>query len=140
VTASARRASGTLAWVAIACIALGSVIAVIPVSNPGVQSCGAPIDFLVRGDFDRLPDADGRIERDGKVVRLDQDARRRAVDHPCSERVERRAIPAGILVVGGSLMGMVAMAVAVTAAWRRAATRAQLQTETEFETDRAEVP
>ena len=140
MTATARRVSGTLAWVAIGCIALGFLIAVIPVDNPGVQHCGAPIDFLVGGDFDRLPDAEGRIERGGKVVTLDQDARRRAVEHPCSERVERRAIPAGILVVGGSLVGMAAMAVALMAAWRRAATRAQQQTETEFETDRAEVP
>ena len=90
-----------------------------------MQDCGPPIDFLVGGDFDRLPDASGRIERDGRVVKLDPAARERATEHPCSERVERRAIPAGTLVVVGSVMGLTAMTLAMVRAWRRATSRAR---------------
>jgi hypothetical protein len=117
------RLSGVLAWTAVGAIALGVVIALVPVRTPGVQDCGPPIDFLVGGDFDRLPDASGRIERDGRVVKLDPAARARATEHPCSERVERRAIPAGSLVVVGSVAGLTAMTLAMVRAWRRATSR-----------------
>ena len=76
------RLSGILAWTAVVLIALGVVIALIPVRTPGVQDCGMPIDFLIGGDFDRLPDASGRIERDGRVVKLDPAARERASRAP----------------------------------------------------------
>jgi hypothetical protein len=133
------RLSGVLAWTAVVLIALGVVIAVIPVRTPGVQDCGMPIDFLVGGDFDRLPDASGRIERDGRVVKLDPAARERATEHPCSERVERRAIPAGTLVVVGSVMGLTAMTLAMVRAWRRATSRAPDDTDETDETERAVV-
>jgi hypothetical protein len=133
------RLSGVLAWTAVVLIALGVVIAVIPVRTPGVQDCGMPIDFLVGGDFDRLPDASGRIERDGRVVKLDPAARERAIEHPCSERVERRAIPAGTLVVVGSVMGLTAMTLAMVRAWRRATSRAPDDTDETDETERAVV-
>jgi hypothetical protein len=136
VTVGSHRSSGILAWAGVVAIALGVILAVVPVSNPGVQRCGAPIDFLVAGEFDRIPDASGRIERDGRVITLDSEAATRAIERPCSERVERRAIPAGLLVVGGSVMGLVAMGIAMVHAWRRAAARA----DTETETDKAEVP
>ena len=133
------RLSGVLAWTAVVLIALGVVIAVIPVRTPGVQDCGMPIDFLVGGDFDRLPDASGRIERDGQVVKLDPATRERATEHPCSERVEHRAIPAGTLVVVGSVMGLTAMTLAMVRAWRRATSRALDDTDESDETERAEV-
>ena len=133
------RLSGVLAWTAVVLIALGVVIALIPVRTPGVQDCGMPIDFLIGGDFDRLPDASGRIERDGRVVKLDPAARERATEHPCSERVERRAIPAGTLVVVGSVMGLTAMTLAMVRAWRRATSRAPDDTDDTDTTEKAEV-
>jgi hypothetical protein len=133
------RLSGVLAWTAVVAIALGVIVALIPVRTPGVQDCGPPIDFLLGGEFDRLPDASGRIERDGRVVKLDPAARERATEHPCSERVERRAIPAGTLVVVGSVMGLTAMTLAVVRAWRRATSRDPDETGETEQTDKAEV-
>jgi hypothetical protein len=117
--------TGVLGWTAIALITVGLILSLIPVSNPGVQRCGAPLGFLITGEFDRIPDVNGNVLRDDRVVTLDEEARRRAVETPCSERVARRAIPAGILVVGGSLMGIAAMTIGIVGAWRRASARAR---------------
>jgi len=108
---------------AIGLIAIGTVIVLIPVRNPGVQQCGAPLTFLASGQINRIPDATGRVLIDNRVVRLSPAAAKRAVDSPCSERVERRAIPAGILVVLGSVMGLTAVAIGTVSAWRRASAR-----------------
>ena len=134
------RLSGVLAWTAVVFIALGVVIALIPVRTPGVQDCGMPIDFLVGGDFDRLPDAVGadRARRAGRS-KLDPQARERASEHPCSERVERRAIPAGTLVVVGSLMGHDRDDPRHGRAWRRATSRAHRRHRPSPRADRAEV-
>ena len=133
------RVTGILAWVDVVAIVLGVNLAVIPVRTHGVQDCGPPIDYIVGGDFDRLPDSSGRIERGGHVVRLDPAARKRAAEHPCSERVERRAIPAGTLVVVGSLMGLTAMTLAMVRAWRRATSRSPDDTDESDNADKAEV-
>jgi hypothetical protein len=117
------RITGVLGWIAVGAITLGVVIALMPVRNPGVQQCGAPLTYLTSGELDRLPDATGRVLRDGKVVTLDPAARKRAVETPCSERVARRAIPAGMLVVVGSVMGLTAVTIGIVGAWRRAAAR-----------------
>jgi hypothetical protein len=119
------RIAGVLGWAAVAAIALGVALGLVPVDNPGVQSCGAPLGFLVSGELDRFPDATGRLQRGDRVVTLDPAQRRRAVESPCSERVERRAIPAGLLVVGGSVMGLTAVTIGIVGAWRRAGARAR---------------
>jgi hypothetical protein len=117
------RVTGVLGWVAVGLISAGVVTALIPVRNPGVQHCGAPLTFLVSGELDRIPDAAGRVLIDDHVVTLSPAARTRAIDSPCSERVERRAIPAGVLVVLGSVVGLVAVAIGIVGAWRRASAR-----------------
>jgi hypothetical protein len=114
------RVTGILGWVAVALIAVGIVVMAIPVRNPGVQQCGAPLTFLLSGQLDRMPDASGRVLIDDHVVTLSPAARQRAVESPCSERVERRAIPAGVLLVVGSVMGLIAVAIGIVGAWRRA--------------------
>ncbi|MBV9950613.1 MAG: hypothetical protein JO291_01580 [Acidimicrobiia bacterium] len=129
------RATGILGWIAVVLITVGAVIVLVPVRNPGVQQCGAPLTFLVSGQLDRLPDATGRVLIDNRVVTLSPAARHRAVDSPCSERVERRAIPAGVLVVLGSVMGLTAVAIGTVGAWRRASARITA----EHQEDRPEV-
>ena len=130
------RLTGVLGWVAVALIGLGVVIALVPVSNPGVQRCGAPILYLVSGELDRIPDESGRIARDGAVVTLSPAARERAIESPCSERVERRAIPAGVLVVAGAMVGLTAVTIGIVGAWRRTARKTRPDTEPEM----SEVP
>jgi hypothetical protein len=117
------RVTGVLGWIAVGLITIGIVVVLIPVRNPGVQQCGAPLTFLVSGQLDRIPDATGRVLIDDHVVELSPAERRRAVDSPCSERVGRRAIPAGVLVVLGSVMGLLAVAIGTAGAWRRASAR-----------------
>jgi hypothetical protein len=124
VTGPVYKLIGILGWVGIALIVLGVVVSLVPVDNPGVQACGAPVAYLVSGELDRIPDADGRVERNGEVVTLDAAARKRAVDTPCSERIARRAIPAGVLVVVGSILGLTAVIIGIVGAWRRASARA----------------
>jgi hypothetical protein len=116
------RFTGGLAWTAVGLIVVGIVLVAIPVRNPGVQHCGTPFSFLVSGQVNRIPDATGRVLVDDRVVTLSPAARRRAFDSPCSERVARRAIPAGVLVVVGSVMGLTAVAIGIVGAWRRAST------------------
>jgi hypothetical protein len=117
------RITGVLGWIAVVLITVGIVIVLIPVRNPGVQQCGAPLTYLMSGEVDRIPDATGRVLIDGKVVTLSPAAQKRAFDSPCSHRVERRAIPAGILVVVGSVMGLAAVTIGIVGAWRRATAR-----------------
>jgi hypothetical protein len=117
------RITGVLGWIAVVLITLGIVIVLIPVRNPGVQQCGAPLTYLMSGQVDRIPDASGRVLIDGRIVTLSSAAHKRAVESPCSQRVERRAIPASILVVVGSVMGLVAVTIGIVGAWRRASAR-----------------
>ena len=71
------RLSGVLAWMAVGAIALGVVIALVPVSNTWCAGL-RPADRLPRRRRLRpSPDASGRIERDGQVVTLGPAARER---------------------------------------------------------------
>jgi len=67
-------------WAAVGAVVFGSLVAVIPVDNPGVQACGPPIGFLLRGEADAYPDAEGRIRRDDGRIDTLTDAERDPTD------------------------------------------------------------
>lgn len=128
-TVPAGRITVALAGLALACFAVAAVLLALPVSVPGVQDCGAPGAYLAQGRVDVVPDANDRIlGPDGEIVTLDGPTAAAARDHPCQERVAARAVPAGVLLVAGTLIGLAAFALEVLVvrprrrrAWRVAA-------------------
>lgn len=100
-----------LAGVAIA--GLGMVLGLRPVQTP-TQECGSAFGFIL----------DGRVNQYVDVRNLPPGVSRSAAlsnnETPCQERAANRARPAGILVVGGGLVGLAAAAVEalVRARWR----------------------
>lgn len=122
------RASVALAAVALVCFLVAVVLATLPVRTPGVQDCGAPAAYLAAGRLDVIPDAQDRIlGPDGEPLTLDAETAQAARDQPCRERVAVRAVPAGVLLVVGTVLGLAAFAVEVLVvrprrrrAWRAA--------------------
>ena len=91
---------------------VAGIVLVAPVETPGVQDCGAPGAYLLAGRVDRIPDADGRIlGPDDEVVTLDADVAAEARATPCQDRVADRAVPAAILLVVATVLGVAAFAV-----------------------------
>ncbi len=95
-TGNARTTTATvLAGVALGALVASALLFLLPVSNPGVQNCGAPAGFLLRATSDRpLVDGDGNLIN-GWDADEDRDRIERAQDGRCSRRVARRAVPAG---------------------------------------------
>lgn len=124
----AGRVSVALAWASLACFVVALVLLVIPVSTPEVQDCGAPGAYLAQGRLDVIPDANDQIlGPDGEVVTLDGPVADAARDEPCQQRVAGRAVPAGVLLLVGTLGGLAAFVVEVLVvrprrrrAWRAA--------------------
>lgn len=105
------RTSVALAAVALVCFLVALVLAALPVRTPGVQDCGAPAAYLAAGRLDVVPDAQNRIlGPDGEPRTLDEETARTARDQPCRQRVADRAVPAGGLVLVGTLLGLTAFA------------------------------
>ncbi|MEJ5254190.1 MAG: hypothetical protein WHS89_02455 [Acidimicrobiales bacterium] len=84
-------------------VALGCFL--VPVENPGVQRCGAPLVFALGGERNR------RVERDGLD---DPTFERRRTQAPCSQRVEGRlgvGFAAGglfvVLATCGAVLGLI---------------------------------
>jgi hypothetical protein len=110
---------GLLGRVAIVAAALSllaylvaAIVLAIPVETPEVQDCGAPGAYLLAGRVDRIPDEENRIlGPDGEVVTLDADVAAEARATPCRDRVAERAVPATILLVIATVVGVVAFAV-----------------------------
>ncbi len=118
------------AVVALVCFAVAVVLVSIPVRTPGVQDCGTPTGYLLEGRLDVVPDAQDRIlGPDGQPLTLDEETAQAAREHPCQERVADRAVPAGVLVLAGTLLGLAAFAVEVLVVRprRRRAWRAAVQ-------------
>lgn len=93
-----------------------AVLLAVPVTTPGVQDCGAPGAYLLAGRLDRIPDAEGRIlGADDEIVTLDADVAAEARARPCRERVADRAVPAALLLVGATLLGVLAFAIELLA-------------------------
>lgn len=102
------RTATILGGIAIAALVVSAVLFTVPVTNPGVQHCGAPVGFLLRATSDRP-----LVQSDGTLINgwdQETDAQRiRAAQHDaCSSLVAHRAIPAGILLVGFWVLGVVA--------------------------------
>lgn len=94
------RTATILSGIALATLAASALLFLLPVTNPGVQSCGAPAVFLLGATSDRpLVDSDGNLIN-GWDAEADRDRIQAAQDDPCSSRVARRAVPAGVLLAG----------------------------------------
>lgn len=91
---------------------VAAVVLAIPVETPGVQDCGSPGAYLLAGRVDRIPDEEGRIlGPDGEVLTLDADVAAEARARPCRDRVADRGVPAAVLLVTATLLGVVAFAI-----------------------------
>ena len=103
-----------LAGLALAAFAGAIVLLAIPVRTPEVQDCGTPAAYLLDGRVDVIPDAQDRIlGPDGQPLTLPASAATAARQHPCQDRVADRAVPAGILVLAGTVVGLAALALEV---------------------------
>lgn len=93
------RTATVLVGIALGALVLSALLFTVPVSNPQVQDCGAPAEFLLRATSDRpLVDADGELIN-GWDAETDHDRIAQAQKDPCSKRVARRAVPAGGFLV-----------------------------------------
>lgn len=105
------RVALALAVVALVAVAVAVVLLAVPVRVPAVQQCGTPAMYLLDGSVDVVPDPEGRIlGPDGEVVTLEPQVAEAARRAPCQERVAARAAPAGLLLAGGFVLGLVAFA------------------------------
>ncbi len=111
---------GLLALALVAFVA-ALVIGLIPVSNPGVQSCGTPIAFMWTNPNDVVLAAPGSVDAPPDVVQL-------RAQPPCHERIDDRLLIIGLLVVATVALGLVGALVGL------ADDRSDYRTEPRFET------
>ncbi len=89
------RITSALMVVALVALAASTVLFTLPVTNPGVQSCGSPAWFLLQAESDApLVDPDGQPLNGWDTERIQE-----ADDNRCSVLVAQRAVPAGVLLV-----------------------------------------
>lgn len=117
-------ASTFLAWAALALILAGLVFGTVPVKNPKVQDCGAPLAFVLTGRTDTFVDPTSPPK--GITVKEAQAANAR----PCRKRVAPRMLHSGELLLGGLAVGLtgVAMLLIGRSARRRALLRTPFPT------------
>lgn len=110
----------TMAWVALAGLVvalIGIGVLLLPLQTP-TQDCGTAAGFLLNGRVNELVNPDDPPAGITKADALDNNTK------PCQERAANRALPAGVAVVGGTLIALIAVAVEAIVRWRwRAATR-----------------
>lgn len=109
-----RLARATLAgaWASLVLFGVAALLVVIPVSVPEVQDCGTPVSYILRGPVDVIPNPEGRfLDEDGEVVTVDDDVAREARDRPCRDRIATLAVPAAVLLVIATFVGLVAFGV-----------------------------
>ncbi|HEY4375831.1 MAG TPA: hypothetical protein VGM93_01685 [Acidimicrobiales bacterium] len=91
-----------LALVGVLAIAAGGVLLAVPVRNPKIQECGAPVAFLLRGRVDIYADPTnppaGLTKAQANAANQDR----------CGHRVAGRAVPGGLLIVSGLAVGLAA--------------------------------
>lgn len=104
----AQRLAAILAAVAIALYVVAAVLFAVPVESP-IQDCGAPGAYLLSGRIDAVPDERGLIVQDGQLVELEPDVADAVRRSSCTDRVAARAVPAGILLAAGFVIGLTAM-------------------------------
>lgn len=102
------------AWVALAGLVvafIGIAVLLRPLSTP-IQDCGTAAGFLLDGRADQVANPNDPPAGTTKADVLDNNAKR------CQERAANRARPAGVAVVGGTLIGLVAVLVEAGVRWR----------------------
>ncbi|MGI8940057.1 MAG: hypothetical protein ACR2JF_17945 [Iamia sp.] len=113
--------------------AVAAVLLALPVRTPDVQDCGAPAAYLYDGRVDVIPDVNDQIlGPDDQPLTLDPGTAEVAREEPCQARVADRAVPALVLVLVGTVVGLAAFALEILAvrprrrqAWRRAVVAGQ---------------
>ncbi len=116
-----RRIEVVLLVLALVCLVAALVIGLIPVDNPRVQSCGAPISFVWTNPNDVVLPAPGSVDAPPDVVAL-------RAQPSCRERVDDRLLLIGVLVAATVVMGLIGALVGL--ADERAAYRAEPRFET----------
>ncbi|MDQ6697030.1 MAG: hypothetical protein M3Z46_06180 [Actinomycetota bacterium] len=109
-------ASTIMAWASLALILAGVVFASVPVRNPKVQDCGAPIVFVLTGRVDAF--VDPTHPPHGMTAKEATAANAR----PCRKRAAPRVLHGSELLLGGLVLGLggVAMLLIGRSARRRA--------------------
>jgi len=106
------RATLAAAWASLVLFGVALLLLVVPVEVPQVQDCGTPLGYLLEGPVDVIPTEDGRfLDEAGEVVTIDADAARDARDRPCRDRVATWSVPAAVLLVVATLVGLVTFGV-----------------------------
>jgi uncharacterized membrane protein YbhN (UPF0104 family) len=105
-SAAPRRIEVGLLVLALVAFVAAVVIGLIPVTNPGVQSCGTPFAYVWSNPNDVVLAAPGSVDAPADVDQL-------RAQPPCHQRVDDRLILIGFLVVGtvgfgllGALVGL----------------------------------
>ena len=112
------------AWLAVVAMFGAFMWSLVPLDNPGVQHCGAPLMFLYDGRTNGYPDANSQIRRpDGHVDTLTKAEVTRAFEHACSERVADHMVPAFVAFSAGAVLGLVTLLVSMVVWWRRSPPR-----------------
>lgn len=105
------RVVAVVALVSVVVAGLGLVIGTRPLRTP-TQDCGTAFAFLLGGRQNEYLDPNDPPEG---VTAREATANN---ERPCQERAANRAWPAGVLVVGGTLVGIVALLVDWVARFR----------------------
>lgn len=98
------RATAIVGLVSVLVALVGVGLALRPLSTP-TQDCGTPASFLLRGKVNVYVDPENPPEGTSRAEAEANNA------EPCQERAANQAKPAGILVVGGTLVGVAALLV-----------------------------
>jgi hypothetical protein len=104
------RISTVVAWTAVAAIATGVALFLAPVKNEHgghtIQDCGVPVAYLWQGRSSAVVDPSSLP---AWIAKADLG---HVNDHQCSQQVADRAVPGGGLLVGGFVIGVVALLLA----------------------------
>ena len=95
-------ATPVFAAIALVLIVVGAIVLAIPVENPKVQDCGTPAAFVLTGRPDVF------VDPTNPPKGLTEAQARSANENRCQERVAARAVPGGILLAIGLVIGVVA--------------------------------
>ena len=98
------RITAVVAFVGVLVALVGMVLLTRPLRTP-TQDCGTPISFLTGGRQNVFVDPKSPPKG---VTTAEAQANN---DEPCQERAFNRALPAGMLVIGGTFTALVAMVV-----------------------------
>jgi len=107
------RITAVVAFVAILVALLGLFALTRPLKTP-TQDCGTPITFLTRGKQNVFVDPSSPPKG---TTRAEAEANN---DQPCQERAFNRALPAGIVVVAGTAIALLALIVEFVLRYRHA--------------------